>query len=50
MGVVQLREDIENHIKTTYLLKIVSFVVTNTKESLKCGYYLWKLLLTTDHL
>ena len=23
------------------LLKSVRFVVTNTKKSLKCGYYLW---------
>ena len=28
----------KNHV---ILLKSVSFVVTNTKKSLKCGYYLW---------
>ena len=28
----------KNHV---ILLKSVSFVASNTKKSLKCGYYLW---------
>ena len=37
-------------IKKNHLIlpKCVSFVVTNTTKSLKCGYYLWKLLSTKE--
>ena len=39
-----LRKIWKNHV---ILLKNVSFVVITTKKSLKCGYYFWKLVLTT---